>query len=56
MLYGERIAVCSEIYTTDANKGELHYRLSPYRAINTLRQGFKNQSVNVVWGNNRRLF
>jgi hypothetical protein len=28
----------------------------PYRAVNSLRLGYKNQSVNVVWGNNRSLF
>ena len=27
-----------------------------YRAENTLYLNYKNQSVNVVWGNNRRLF
>jgi hypothetical protein len=31
-------------------------KLSPYRAVNTPRQGFKNQSVNAVWGKNRSLF
>jgi hypothetical protein len=31
------------------HKTELYYRLSPYHAVNTPRQGFKNQSVNVVW-------
>jgi len=29
---------------------------SPYRAVNTLRLGYKNQSVNAVHGNNRCLF
>ena len=29
---------------------------SPYRAVNTLRLGYKNQSVNAVYGNNRCLF
>jgi len=32
------------------------YIFSPYRAVNTLRLGYKNQSVNVVQGNNRCLF
>ena len=32
------------------------YRPSPYRAVNTLRLSYKNQSVNVVLGNNRCLF
>jgi hypothetical protein len=31
-------------------------RFSPYRAVNTLRLGYKNQSVNAVQGNNRCLF
>ena len=29
---------------------------SPYRAVNTLRLGYTNQSVNAVKGNNRCLF
>jgi len=29
---------------------------SPYRAVNTLRLGYTNQSVNAVLGNNRCLF
>ena len=29
---------------------------SPYRAVNTLRLGYKIQSVNAVQGNNRCLF
>jgi hypothetical protein len=29
---------------------------SLYRAVNTIRLGYTNQSVNVVWGNNRGLF
>jgi hypothetical protein len=41
MLYGEIIAVSSEILTKDVNKAELYYRLSSYRAVNTPRQGFK---------------
>jgi 2-oxoglutarate dehydrogenase complex dehydrogenase (E1) component-like enzyme len=49
MLYWETIAVCSEIPVKHVNKADLHYRLSPYRAVNTLRQGFKNPSVNAVW-------
>jgi hypothetical protein len=32
------------------------WTFSPYRAVNTLRLCYKNQSVNVVWGNNRCLF
>jgi len=29
-----------------------NYRPSPYRAVNTLRLGYTNQSVNAVYGNN----
>jgi hypothetical protein len=36
MLYREIIVVCSEIHTI------------PYRAVNTPRLGYKNQSVNAV--------
>jgi hypothetical protein len=43
MLHGETIAVYSEIHTKHVNKGELYYRLSPCCAVNTPRQGFKNQ-------------
>jgi len=31
-------------------------RFSPYRAVNTLRLGYTNQSVNAVLQNNRCLF
>jgi hypothetical protein len=31
-------------------------RPNPHRAVNTLRFGYKNQSVNAVKGNNRCLF
>ena len=43
--------------TSETNMS-LYYRqrLSPYRAVNTLRLGYTNQSVNAVQGNNRRLF
>jgi hypothetical protein len=58
MLYREIIAVCSEIHTKHINTlcgqnvefvnvkpGGIS---SPYRAVNTLRQGYKNQPVNAV--------
>jgi hypothetical protein len=48
MLHKEIIAVCSEIHTKHINIGELYYRLSSYRAVNTLRVGYKNQSDNAV--------
>jgi len=32
------------------------HRLSPYRAVKTLPHGYKNQSLNAVQANNRRLF
>jgi len=52
MLYREIIAVCSEIHTEHINtlcgqNVEL-YIFSPYRAVNTLRRGYINQSVNAV--------
>jgi hypothetical protein len=31
-------------------------KTSAYRALNTFHLGYKNQSVNVVWGNNGCLF
>jgi hypothetical protein len=58
MLYREIIAVCSEIHTKQINtpcgqnvellnvKPGGTYR--PYRAVNTLRLGYKNQSFNAV--------
>jgi len=60
MLYREIIAVCSQIYTEHINtvcgqNVEL-YIFSSYRAVNTLRLGYTNQSVNAVYGNNRCLF
>ena len=60
MLYREIIAVFSEIHTKHINilceqNVEL-YRLSPYRAVNTLRLGYTNQPVNVVLGDNRCVF
>ena len=53
MLYREIMAVCSEIHTKHINtlcgqNVELYIRPSPYRAVNTLRLGYKNQSVNAV--------
>jgi len=32
------------------------WRLSSYHAVNTLRLGYKNQSVSAVYGNSRCLF
>ena len=36
MMYGERIAVYSEIHTKHVNKPESYYRLRSYRAENTV--------------------
>jgi len=52
MLYREIIAVSSEIHTKHINalcgqNVEL-YIFDPYRAVNTLRLSYKNQSVNAV--------
>jgi hypothetical protein len=41
MLYGETIAVYSEIHTKHINKPELYYSLIPYRAVNTPQQVLK---------------
>ena len=38
------------------NKIGLKHKDNPYHAVNTLRLSYKNQSVNVVQGNNRCLF
>jgi len=57
MLYSEIIAVCSQIHTEHINTmcgQNVEYRT--YRAVNTLRLGYKNQPVNVVQRNNRCLF
>jgi len=52
MLYREKIAVCSQIHTKHINtlRGQYveFYISSPYRAVNTIRLGYKNQSVNAV--------
>jgi hypothetical protein len=53
MLHRKVIVFCSEIHTKHVNKAQLYHRLSSYRAVNTPQQGFKNQSFNAVWGNNR---
>jgi len=52
MLYREIIAVCSQMHTKHINtlcrqNTEL-YIFSPYRAVNTIRLGYNNQSVNAV--------
>jgi hypothetical protein len=41
MLHRKIIVFCSEVLAKHLNKVELHYRLSPYRAVNAPRQGFK---------------
>ena len=62
MLYREIIAVCTQIHTkhkysvwAERRIGECQM-FSPYRAVNTLRLCYTNQSVNAVQGNNRCLF
>ena len=57
MLYSEIIAVCSQIHTKHINTlcgQNVEYRT--YRAVNTLRLSYKNQSVNAVQWNNRCSF
>jgi len=57
MLYSEIIAVCSQIHTEHINKmGGQNVLRRTYRAVNTLRLGYKNRSVNAVQRNNRCLF
>jgi hypothetical protein len=58
MLYREIIAVCSEVHTKHINTlcgQNVEFvnvkpggTYSPYRAVNTLPLGYKNQSVNAV--------
>jgi hypothetical protein len=53
MLYREIIAVCTEIHTKHINtlcgqNVELYLKFQSYRAVNTLRLCYKNQSVNAV--------
>ena len=49
MLYRKIIAGCSEIHKNIlCGQNVEFYTLSPYRAINTLLLGYKNQSVNAV--------
>ena len=58
MLYGEIMAVCSQIHTKHINtlcgqNVELYIKIqSVPRSKHTLRLGYKNQSVNAVYGNN----
>ena len=46
----EHIVQCTVDPSSLKTEFNLHYiqTLSPYRAVNTLRLGYKNQSVNVV--------
>ena len=61
MLYRELMAVCSQTHTKHINilcgqNTELYIKASSYRAVNTLRLGYKNQSVYAVSGTSRCLF
>jgi hypothetical protein len=49
MLYSEIIAVCSQIHTKHTNTpcGQ-NVECRSYRAVNTLRLGYENQTVNAV--------
>jgi hypothetical protein len=49
MLHRKVKVFCSEVRAKHVNKAELYYRLISYRAVNTPRRCFKNQSVNAVW-------
>ena len=53
MLYNEIIAVCSQIHTNYVNtlcgqNADFVNVFSSYRAVNTLRLGYKNKPVNAV--------
>jgi len=53
MLYREIIAVCSQIHIKHINtlcgqNVESHIQTQSYRAVNTLRLSYKNQSVSAV--------
>jgi hypothetical protein len=50
MLYGERIAVCSEIHTKHVNKAESYYRLRLYCAENTVLWVYVSSHLVVVCG------
>ena len=49
MLYRETIAICSQIRTKDTNTlcGQ-NVECRTYRAVNTFRLSYKNQSANAV--------
>jgi len=50
MLYSEIIAVCSQIHTKHINTvcGQ-NVECRTYRAVNTLRLSYKNQSISAVY-------
>ena len=52
MLYREMIAVCSQIHTKHINtlcvQNQEFCIFSPYRAVNTHRLGYRDQSVSAV--------
>jgi hypothetical protein len=56
MLSREIIVDCSEIHKEHINTLRGQEESRTYRAVNTLRLGYKNQSVNAVQGNNSCLF
>ena len=57
MLYREIIVVGSQIHTKHINTlFRQNVECRTYRAVNTLRLGYKNQSINAVQWNNRCWF
>jgi hypothetical protein len=54
MLHRKLVVLVSEIRTEHVNKDELYSRLSPYRAVNTPRQGFKLSHL-MLYGKESRL-
>ena len=57
MLYSEIIDVCPQIHTKYINTLCVqNVECRTYRAVNTIRLGYKKQPVNAVQWNNRCLF
>ena len=54
LVYGS-MSILSSLLTAEISLNYI-YITRPYRAVNTLLLGYENQSVYVVWGNNRCLF
>jgi hypothetical protein len=53
MLHRKIIGFCYEVRAKYVNKAELYYTLISYRAVDTPRQDFKNQSL-MLYGKQLR--